>query len=138
MEFDFHSHSRVFSAIPNSTLVAGPGTLAGASIDTAGFGSLEFIVQLGALTLPGTSVLLIQESDTGAFSGEETNVPISETLGVAIVLESGDAGRVFRLGSIGKKRFQRIVLVASGSPAYFIGAVAVLATPNAMPQEDQS
>lgn len=135
-EYDLHSHVKVFNAIGPAALTA---TTNGASIDTLGFESIEYVVHVGTALVGGGFTASLEESDTGAFGGEETAVPSAETLGALPVTVATDTDLTLRVGSIGKKRHQRIVLTETGTvTAGVIGVSAVLSHPKTLPVPDQS
>ena len=139
MYYDLHSNVKGVRAISPAT-VTGAGTTTGETIDTVGYESLEYIIATGTVTaVSATSDLFtIQESDTG--SGGWTDVDASEQLGGTIAtLQATDDDKVFRIGVISKKRYQRIVLTRTGASAnYLVSAVAVLSNPKSAPVADQS
>lgn len=111
----------------------------GAAVDTVGFESIEYIINVGTAFVGGGFDVTLEESDTGAFGGEETAVPADETLGALPSIAISDTNTAFRVGSIGKKQFQRIVLTETGTiSAGTIGVVAVLGHPKHAPVDDQS
>lgn len=136
MEFDLHSRVDTRNAIPPAALAADTN---GASIDTVDYNSLEYVIHVGTAFVGGGFDVTLEESDTGAFGGEETAVPADEILGALPSIAIGDANQTFRVGSIGKKRYQRIVLTETGTiTAGIIGVTAVLGKARDMPVADQS
>lgn len=136
MEFDLHSNIKIVHCVAPAALAANTN---GAAIDTLGFESCEFVFHVGAAFVGGGFNVTLQESDTGAFGGEETAVPADNTLGALPSIAIGDANKVFRVGSIGKKRYVRPVLTETGTiTAGVIGCAAVLGHPKEGPVADQS
>lgn len=131
MEYDLHNDVNAAVALVQQAIAA--DTLVdGEIIDTAGFDSLEFIVQVGTITT-GVVALILQEGDDSGLS-DAANVPAAEVLGDLTGFIVTDDDAVKRVGSIGKKRYQRLsILPASSAAIDFIGAVAVQGNPNSKP-----
>jgi hypothetical protein len=136
MEFDLHSYTKGVQCGPPAAYRGDEG---GAAIDTVGFESLEYVINVGTALVGGGFTASLEESDTGAFAGEETAVDAGEILGALPTLVATGADTAFRVGSMGKKRYQRIVLNETGTvTAGVIGVVAVLSNPKHTPVPDQS
>lgn len=101
-------------------------------IDTAGFESLEFIVSVGTVTVGGA--ITIEQGDDAALA-DAAAVSTEETLG-SITLVAAENERSFKIGSIGKKRYARLVFAAAIRAQ--ISAVAVLGTAHTQPTADTS
>lgn len=111
----------------------------GEAIDTATFESLEYIINFGTIVSIGGGISFdLEESDTGLFAGEETSVPADEQLGGPLVIAAVDDDKAFRLGSVGKKRYQRIVMTTLGTPNFSLGISALLAHAHHQPSPDQN
>lgn len=136
MEYDLHSQVSVENGIAPQALAA---TTDGAVIDTLGFESLEWLLHIGTAFVGGGFTVSFEESDVVTFGGEETAVPAANVLGDTPVVSIGDANTVFRVGIIGKKRFQRITLTETGTiSAGVIGVVALLGHAKSMPTAEQA
>lgn len=141
MEYDIHSELNTVIAVSPEALAADTD---GASIDTEGFEGLEYVVSVGTAFVGGGFDITLEESDTGAFGGEETAVPAANIVGglsdsIAIQVVITDADTTFRVGSVGKLRFQRCVLTETGTiSAGVIGVTAVLGRPYFKPVADQN
>lgn len=130
-EFDLHNNVDDRVALTNQSITTNT-TTDGEIIDTIGFESIEFIVQSGALNA-GAFALLLQEGDEGNLS-DAADVSSEETLGALTGFADTDDDVTIRVGSIGKKRFQRVSIVSTGaSGANLFSAVAVLGTPHTAP-----
>lgn len=137
MEYDAHSHMKVFNAVP-ITAISGNGTTNGNVIDTVDFESMEYVVKSGTIT-DGTYTLVLEESDEVTFGGEETAVPADQILGAAVDFVAADDNAIRRLGVIGKKRYQRLSIVAAGvTTGGTLSADAMLGYPRQAPVPDQS
>ena len=136
MEYDLHN-SVLQVVATKTTLFAGDAETEGETIDTntdGGFESVEFIVQSGVLTA-GTFTSVLEDSDTGAFGGEETLVDSELVLGAlpVFVFATGEDDVTKRVGTITKKQFVRLNIVGSGTAGGTIGAVAVLSNARTRP-----
>jgi hypothetical protein len=136
MEYDLHSHVKVAVALDYQVINTDVVT-DGNAIDTHGFESLEYAILTGTITAAGVVAVILEESDTGAFSGEETVVPADETLGGTIVFADGDDNAIFRCGSIGKKRYQRITLDSDATTNGAFAAIGILSNPKSVPVAEQ-
>ncbi len=110
----------------------------GAIIDTAGFESLEYVMQVSAALVGGGFVMLLEESDVVTFGGEETVVSAEETLGTLPSCIATDTDFVARVGVIGKKRFQRATLTETGTvTAGIVSVIGILGHPKNAPTDEQ-
>lgn len=139
MEFDLHSRVKVVQAVPPAALVADTN---GAAIDVLGFNGLEYVINVGVAFVGGGFDATIEQSPddgSGSPTGVWTAVPAAETLGALPQVVITDANTVFRVGSIGKERHQRIVLTETGViTAGIIGVAAVLSHPREVPTVAQA
>ena len=131
MEKDLHNNIDDRVAVVEQAIVA-DATVVGAIIDTQGFESLEYIVQVGTITT-GALALVIEEGDDSGLS-DAAAVPADETLGALTGFVAADDDSTKRVGSIGKKRYQRLTLEGTGTSVIdFVSAVAVLGHPHTAP-----
>jgi len=136
MEYDGHSRTKVFLASAMFDITGDVKTL-GNVIDTAGFESLEFAFFTGS-PVPGSHSIELDESDTGAFAGEENVVAADDLIGTSTPLTAIDD--ITRIGYGGKKQFCRLNVVStgiSGGPIPTLAAIAILGRPRSMPVADQ-
>ena len=112
MEYDLHSKIKTLIALAVGNITTDTTTV-GAIIDTQGFESLEFSIQSGTIT-DGTYTLVLEEGDDSGLS-DAAVVPAANILGVltGFVLTDDDATK--RVGSIGKKRYQRLSILSAGT-----------------------
>lgn len=109
-------------------------TTAGEIIDTSGFESIEYVIQSGIIT-DGVFAILLEEGDDAGLS-DAAAVSSDETLGSLTGFDNTLADTTIRIGSIGKKRFQRLSLVVSGaSSGGAFTATAILGHPHTAPVE---
>ena len=132
MERDLHSNVDDRMAL-NPTLIASNTTTVGNIIDSLGFESLAFIVAMGTIT-DGAYALLLEEGDDSGLS-DAAVVSADETLGELTGFVAADDQSTKRVGSIGKKRYQRLSIVSTGvtSGVADVSAVAVLGHPKTAP-----
>jgi len=121
---------------------------AGAAIDTAGFESLMFAINVGAFsTFSGTDKLTVkvQESDTTT-DGDFTDIAAADylstykggTSGWDRIMDAGDDDEaVFSIGvRLNTKRYKRLHFTEGGTVNVPIGAVALLGHPRHAPIGD--
>lgn len=132
MEYDLHSNVKQVVALDSQDITANTTTV-GNVIDTVGFESLEYLIQSGTIT-DGAYALLLEEDDAIGF-GSSSVVPADEILGVLTGFVAADDDAAKRVGSIGKKRFQRLSIVSTGTStgATKMSSVAVLGNPKSAP-----
>ena len=127
MERDGHNNMDDRVAVVEQAIVA-DATVVGEIIDTLGFESLEYIVQVGTITT-GALALVIEEGDDSGLS-DAAAVSADETLGALTGFVAADDDSTKRVGSIGKKRYQRLTLEGTGTSVIdFVSAVAILGHP---------
>ncbi len=136
MEFDQSSMVKVVSVITPTDGAAAGATVVGAVIDVnqdERFEALTYLIHAGTITT-GDFTVLLEESDTGAFGGEETTVPLDEVVnGVLPDFAVTDDDTVARVGLFAKKQHQRLTLVGSNTPVGDFSVEAVLGHPHVAP-----
>lgn len=132
MEYDLHNNINAVMALKEAAITTNTTTV-GEIIDTKGFESLEFIISSGTIT-DGAYALLLEEGDDSGLA-DAAAVSADETLGDLVGFVAADDDTVKRVGSIGKKRYQRLSIVSTGvtTGADSIGAVAVQGNPKSAP-----
>jgi hypothetical protein len=131
---EFDGHSRVKGEVAlDAAAISTNTTTVGNIIDTKGFESIEFHVISGTIT-DGTYTLVLEEGDDSGLS-DAAVVPADEVLGVLTGFVAADDDATLRVGSIGKKRFQRLSILSAGTSTGvdFMAAVAVLGNPHTAP-----
>lgn len=112
-------------------------TTVGAIIDTAGFESIEWAILSGTIT-DGAYALVLEEGDDSGLS-DAAAVSADETLGALTGFVAADDDTVKRIGSIGKKRYQRLSIVSTGvttGGTNFV-SLATLGHPHHAPVDEQ-
>lgn len=122
-EYDSKNTTKGEVAVDNQD-IATDTTTVGNAIDTLDFDSITFHVVSGALA-GGTFAFLLEESDDGTTNF--TTVPADNTIGLLTGFVATDDDATKRVGSIGKKQFQRLSIVSTGtSGANLFSALAIL------------
>ena len=132
MERDLHSNVDDRVAL-NAAVINSNTTTVGNIIDSLGYESLEYIVAVGTL-VDGAYALLLEEGDDAALA-DAAAVPADETLGALTGFALTDDNTTKRVGSIGKKRYQRLSIVTTGvtTGADHVTGIAVLGHPKTAP-----
>lgn len=131
---DLCKNVKVLPAI-NPAAILTDGTSTGSTIDRAGYDSLVFAVQSGALT-DGTFTCSLWESDDSGMSGE-TEVSAGDVLGTVPSFAgatAADDNAVKWFGYNGSKRYVRVKCVrASTATGGYLCASAILGHPQVAP-----
>lgn len=128
-EYDLHSNISVHVALE---LVNITSNINSKIRDTIGFESIEILVQSQSLSF-GTFSIVLEEDDLANFS-TSTPVSVDDTLGDLPVFENTDGDTVKRVGSIGKKRYQRFTIQPSGqSGTNNFSGIFILGNPHTAP-----
>lgn len=136
-QFDLSSVLKPAIALNTST-IASDTTTDGNTIDMQGYNSIMFTLITGTRTA-GTLTPLIEESDTGAFTGEETAVADDDLVGTEAAAALSAANDISKIGYIGKKRYVRLTIVSTGSTdAFVVTGSAILGDGQSDPQSDQT
>lgn len=136
MEYDNHSNVQAATVIAPVTIATNTTTV-GAIVDSQGFESLEYLIQSGVIT-DGSYTTVLEEGDDPALA-DAAPVPAANILGALPAFADTDDGVSKRVGSIGKKRYQRLSIVSAGVTAGgLFSAVAVQGNPKSGPVADQS
>ena len=132
MEYDLHNNVNAAMALKEAAITTDTTTV-GEIIDTKDFGSLEFIVSSGTIT-DGAYALKLEEGDDSGLS-DAADVSADNILGDLVGFVAADDDTVKRVGSIGKKRYQRLSIVSTGTTTGgdSFGAVAAQGNPKSMP-----
>lgn len=126
MKYDMKNDIAADVAIPNRAYTTNE-TFVGEPIDLRGYQSCTFLFYSGQIT-DGTYTPVVYESDTGAFSGEETAVADADFISTeaACVLSGSTDQTVKRLGYIGNKRYvQARMTSASVTSGGNVGALVI-------------
>jgi hypothetical protein len=130
---DLHNHLHFVNAEPPVTQTNSDTAFTSATIDTAGYESLEFVIALGGLTdADVTATVVMNESDDSGMSGSNA-VADANLLGTeaACAFQFGDDNGIRKIGYVGSKRYVNLVITPSGnnSGALPISVLAILGHP---------
>ena len=135
-EYDMHSNVQAFHCIEAAIHTT---SQTGASVDTLGFESLEYIIHVGDALVGGGFLVTLEGSDDTGFTVGNGAVAAAEILGTLPDLIATDTDLVLRVGSVDKRRFQRIILTEVDTvTAGIVGVTAILGNPVSKPVADQS
>ena len=128
--FDIRSNLRVSLSLDDVISTNGITIQGIGSIDTAG-GALGYALFVYAEAfvgpIDGTHTISFQQSDTGAFAGEETVVPEQNLIGDTMVFDSSSVDfAVKSQGVFGNFRFVRAIVTSTGVGANGITLVGIL------------
>lgn len=132
MEYDLHNNVNGANAL-DAAAISSNTTTVGNIIDTAGYESLEYFVQSGTIT-DGAYAFLLEEGDDAALA-DAAAVATDELLGDLVGFVAADDNTVKRVGTVGKKRYQRLSIVSTGvtTGVDFMSAIAVQGHPHRGP-----
>jgi len=103
----------------------------GSSVDLSGFRSATVVVTVGT-RVDGTHLFSLQESDTGAFGGEQNTVAAADLNGSFPADVTSNVP--IKVGYLGSKRFVRVVAtVTPGATGASYGAVVIKSRPFSKP-----
>lgn len=125
---DLHNHLHFVNAEPPVTQTNSDTAFTSATIDTAGYESLEFVIMLGTMTdTDVTAAVVMNESDDSGMSGSNA-VADAHLLGTeaAAAFQFGDDNGVRKIGYVGSKRYVNLVITPTGNNSGAL-PIAVLA-----------
>lgn len=134
-EFDIHTKIEPKVALDSQDITTNTTTV-GNIIDTLGFEAIDFQFQSGVVT-DGTYTFILEQGDEANLS-DAAVVPSELVLGDLTGFTSSDDNAVKHVGSIGKKRFQRVSILSAGTStgATDMSAIAILGNPKVAPTAD--
>lgn len=106
-------------------------TIKGNAIPLAGFNSVTFVVNTGAIASAGDFTVTVQESDTTT-DGDFANVAAASLIGSTLPATLTADGS-FKVGYIGGKPYARVVATKNGGTSIALGAIAILGHPATAP-----
>lgn len=105
-------------------------------IDTRGYGSLTFVMMLGALSdADATYTALVEHGDASNLS-DAAAVPDAQLVGTEALasFQYDDDNETRKIGYVGSKRYVRLTVTpANNSGNAFLAAVAILGRPDLAP-----
>lgn len=128
----YDSHNQMLQKVGlNIAAISTNATTNGVIIDTQGYGSLEFLLHLGART-DGTYTLQLQHGDAANLSDAAVVSNADDLIGALPV--GNAANTVQRVGYRGDKRYVRAnVVSASVTTGATVGVTALLGRPDIAP-----
>lgn len=131
MEYDLHNNVNDVHALNHQTISTNTTTV-GDIIDTAGYESIEFLIQSATIT-DGVYTVKLEDGDDSGLS-DAADVSSELVLGSLPAHVAADDNVVKRVGCISKKRYVRLSLVSTGTTTGgALGAVAVQGHPHSKP-----
>lgn len=121
---DLVNNIKITQAIGPQAILAGNGTLTGATLDTQGFESAVVAVFSGVIT-DGTGTPTVFEGDAANMS-DEAAVAAADLIGAFTAFAAADDNATKKVGYRGSKRYIRVKLVGAGqTTGGFYGAAYV-------------
>lgn len=111
MEYDLH-HNILPKVVLAPVVIGSSTTTVGAIIDTKGFESLDYSILSGVIT-DGAYTVVLEEGDDSGLS-DAAVVPAELVLDALPAFADTEDGVAKSVGSIGKKRYQRLSIVSTG------------------------
>lgn len=136
---DLHNNIKASLAEPPVAAVTNDTPYVSSILDTANFGSAEFIGILGTNTdANATFTVLVEDGDDASLS-DAAAVADEHLLGVeAMGLDFADDNKVFKIGYCGPKRYVRVTVTPSGNTGdIFFAAIWLQGHPRTLPQSTQ-
>lgn len=127
-QIDMHNNVDERIAL-NTQLINTDTTTAGVIIDTAGYESIEFIVQAGVVTA-GILTPVLEDGDDSGLS-DAAVVAAAFRLGSLVVLSASNT--LTRFGYVGKKRYVRLSGLSATSANLTVGGTVILGNPHTAP-----
>lgn len=136
---DLHNSIKVSLAEPPVAAVTNDTAYVSTILDTAGFGSAEFIGIFGTNTDANVTFTVLVEDGDDASLGDNAAVDDAYLLGVeAMGLDYADDNKVWKIGYVGPKRYVRVTVTPSGNTGdIFFAGVWVQGHPRVCPQSTQ-
>lgn len=134
---DLHNHIHPVPVLSPKAAVTSDVAQVGAIIDTLGYESLEFVINIGTNTdTNATFVVLVEDGDNSALS-DNVAVVDAELLGTEALagFTFADDVECRKIGYVGSKRYVRLTITPSGNDSgnIFISATAILGHPSLGP-----
>lgn len=137
---DLHNNIKCSTAEPPIAARTDNTAIVSTILDTAGFGSAEFVGTFGTNTDADVSFTVLVEDGNDSGLSDNDAVADEHLLGVeAMGLDFADDNKTFKIGYIGPKRYVRVTITPADNAAgdIFFSAVWIQGHPRKMPQSDQ-
>lgn len=133
---DLFNHVHPLRAISPAAATTDNTAWVGQVIDRAGYGSLTFLLAIGALSdADATFAVLVEEGDADDLS-DAAAVADVDLLGTEALagFDFGDDNETRKIGYVGNKRYVRLTVTPSGNSGNaFLAAIALLGHPDQTP-----
>jgi len=136
MEFDLHSSIKVAIGIGSTDGRDAGASTVSAIIDTLGYESFEWVIDVGTITT-GTFSCTLEDGDNSGLS-DAAAVPAEHIVGGSPTWIATDDDQVRRVGITSKKRYQRLTLVGAATPVADFCVMAILGNPTTKPVANQT
>lgn len=123
MEYDLH-HNILPAVVLAPVVIGTDTTTVGAIIDTKGYESLEYHLLSGVIT-DGAYAVVLEEGDDSGLS-DAAVVPSDNVLDSLPSFALADDGVAKSVGSVGKKRYQRLSIVSTATTTGGLFSVAAV------------
>ena len=136
---DLHNSIKCSLAEPPVAAVTNDTAFVSTILDTANFGSAEFVGIFGTNTdANATFTVLVEDGDDASLT-DAAAVADEYLLGVeAMGLDFADDNKVWKIGYVGPKRYVRVTVTPSGNTGdIFFAAVWIQGHPRVYPQSTQ-
>lgn len=111
MMHDLHNHIKASLAEPPVAAVTNDTAFVSTILDTAGFGSAEFVGVFGTNSDTDCTFTVLVEDGNDASLGDNAAVADEHLLGVeAMGLDYASDNKVFKIGYVGPKRYVRVTV----------------------------
>lgn len=136
---DLHNNVKYLAAINPAAATTNNTAFVSAIVDTANFGSCEFIGVLGSVADADTTLTVLVEDGNDSGLSDNGAVADEHLLGVeAMGLNYDSDNKVFKIGYIGPKRYVRVTVTpANNTGNIFLAAVWALGHSRVGPQSTQ-
>lgn len=140
MAQDLHNTIKCSLAEPPVAAQTDNTAIVSTILDTAGFGSHEYVGILGTNTDADVSFTVLVEDGDNSSLTDNAAVADAYLLGVeAMGLDFADDNKVFKIGYMGTKRYVRVTITPADNAAgnIFFAAVWIQGHPSELPQSTQ-
>lgn len=133
---DMHDNVKIYQGVPPVAAYTGNTAVVSNIIDTLGYESLEWLINIG--TLSDTDATWAVTMDDGNVANLSDAAAVSETFTLGTYAQAGfsfsDDNTTKRIGYVGQKRYVRLTITGTNNSASaFYDVLAVLGFPRVAP-----